>query len=172
MVNRKAFVPPLKVLYPSLNLVYLLFFGLLALDLYSSIEISSNLVRNIICYYLVWLALPLCIINWLREKVWARPLWMILPIMGGVFTLQPSNFFRGFDKWKTQTIEYRHYENSKRYIAFQMLDIGLSRKRRKVEIRYLGPLFVKVKPASLNYESSTDWIEVNEDINEMGLKGG
>lgn len=172
MINRKAFVPFLKVVYGSFNALYLLFFVLLLIDLYSSIEISSNLLRNIICYYLIWLIIPLWIINCFREKVWGRPFWIILPIVAGLFTLQPRNLFRGFEKWKTQTIEYRHVDNPHRQVVFQMLDIGIKRHRRRVELISIGPFLQKVKLPTINYETATDWVKVDEHINELGLKGG
>lgn len=74
--------------------------------------------------------------------------------------------------WKTQTILYRSKENRDHFIAFQLQDKGaLGYNRRRVKIKRINGFLNLVT----DYDSDSapkDWIEVNENINEVGLKGG
>lgn len=74
--------------------------------------------------------------------------------------------------WKTQTILYRSKENRGHFIAFQLQDKGaLGYNRRTVKVKKINGFLNLVT----NYDSDSapkDWIEVNENINEVGLKEG
>lgn len=89
-----------------------------------------------------------------------------------VFIAGYAIFPRWGSGWKTQTITHRKINNSDIRIEFQMEDIGaFGYNRRTVEVRSLTPFFQLVKEAPQNL-SETEWKEVNEDVNELGLKGG
>ena len=89
-----------------------------------------------------------------------------------VFILGYAFFPRWGSGWETQTITHRKINNSDIRIEFQMEDIGaFGYNRRTVEVKPLTPLFQLIKEAPQNL-SETEWKEVNEDINELGLKGG
>lgn len=77
------------------------------------------------------------------------------------------------DGYKTQTITHRNNKNPEECIAFQMEDIGaLGYKRRTIIVTPVC-CFLQVEqeinPDSFNYSK---WKQVDEEINELGLKGG
>ncbi|MFM1828400.1 MAG: hypothetical protein RL624_641 [Bacteroidota bacterium] len=73
--------------------------------------------------------------------------------------------------WRTQTILYQNGHLSFKTVEFQMQDIGaLGYKRRTVEVIYLTPLFMLTSEVSNDIDKRVEWIKVEREINELGLK--
>ncbi len=73
--------------------------------------------------------------------------------------------------WKTQTVIYQNGHLPFKKVEFQMQDVGaLGYNRRNVEVTYLTPLFMIVHPIEDDMDQRIEWIKVDKDVNEMGLK--
>lgn len=93
--------------------------------------------------------------------------------MGSFFILRyPVGFFGVFSLYKTQTILFRNAQDPSITIEFQMKDVGArgyKRRTVKVEPFLIWDTIQEIDISSINRK---DWIEVNENINELGLRGG
>lgn len=75
------------------------------------------------------------------------------------------------DAWRTQTILYQNGHLSSKTIEFQMQDVGaLGYNKRTVEVFYLTPLFIIISEAPNDIEKRVEWVKVDKDVNELGLK--
>jgi hypothetical protein len=73
--------------------------------------------------------------------------------------------------WRTQTILYQNGHLSFKTVEFQMQDIGaLGYNRRTVEVIYLTPLFILTSEVPNDIDKRVEWIKVEKDVNELGLK--
>lgn len=82
-------------------------------------------------------------------------------------------FFQFWSDWKTQTIIYRHLNDSTRTIEFQISDQGtFGYSERTIEVKKYFFFIEYVKELDIDSFNSTNWEKVNLEINEAGLKGG
>lgn len=52
-----------------------------------------------------------------------------------------------------------------------MQDVGaLGYNKRTVEVFYLTPLFIIISEAPNDIEKRVEWVKVDKDVNELGLK--
>lgn len=73
--------------------------------------------------------------------------------------------------WRTQTILYQNGHLSFKTVEFQMQDIGaLGYNRRTVEVIYLTPLFILTSEVPNDIDKRVEWVKVDKDVNELGLK--
>jgi len=73
--------------------------------------------------------------------------------------------------WRTQTILYQNGHLSFKTVEFQMQNIGaLGYNRRTVEVIYLTPLFILTNEVPNDIDKRVEWIKVEKDVNELGLK--
>jgi hypothetical protein len=73
--------------------------------------------------------------------------------------------------WRTQTILYQNSHLSFKTVEFQMQDIGaLGYNRRTVEVTYLSPLFMITNEVPSNIDKRVEWVKIDKDVNELGLK--
>ncbi len=73
--------------------------------------------------------------------------------------------------WKTQKIIYQNKHLNFKKVEFQMQDVGtLGYNKRTVEVIYLTDLFMIVSPVEKDIHDSIEWVKVNKDVNELGLK--
>ena len=73
--------------------------------------------------------------------------------------------------WRTQTILYQNGHLSFKTVEFQMQDIGaLGYNERTVEVFYLTPLFMITSEVPSDIDMRVEWIKVDKDVNELGLK--
>jgi hypothetical protein len=74
--------------------------------------------------------------------------------------------------WKTQEILYKSKTNPKDRIEYQMQDMGAFGYDERIVRVKEGWLFDSVYPIDTSKINKSDWIEVNEYVNELGIKGG
>jgi hypothetical protein len=73
--------------------------------------------------------------------------------------------------WRTQTILFQNGHLSFKTVEFQMQDIGaLGYNKRTVEVIYLTPLFMLTSEVPNDIDKRVEWIKVEKDVNELGLK--
>jgi hypothetical protein len=73
--------------------------------------------------------------------------------------------------WRTQTILFQNGHLSFKTVEFQMQDIGaLGYNKRTVEVIYLTPLFMLTSEVPNDIDKRVEWIKVERDVNELGLK--
>ena len=108
---------------------------------------------------------------------------IILKILGGLITgvaliigiffyFNPFLFWGADSPFKTQEIIYRNKENKNVTIEFQLQDIGAfgyNRRIVKVTGGVISNSIEKIDTATID---KTKWDLVNEDVNELNLKGG
>ena len=75
------------------------------------------------------------------------------------------------ESWKTQTILYQNGHLPFKKVEFQMQDLGaLGHNKRTVEVIYLTDLFMIVSPVKKDIDNRVEWVKVDEEVNELGLK--
>lgn len=88
-----------------------------------------------------------------------------------IITLFISTWYLA-NSYKTQTILFRNKADKLLQIEFQMKDIGtFGYNKRIVKVRK-KIFFNTTEVIDIKSIDSTKWEEVNEPINELGLKGG
>ncbi|MBL3655160.1 hypothetical protein [Fulvivirga sediminis] len=101
----------------------------------------------------------------------------ILIIIGCVITFlivlvmsNPAIVF-GLAPWKSQKIIYRHRLDQQHRIEFQMQDVGaLGYNRRIVEIKPFLFFHLTEEIDTSNIDKN-EWLQVDEEINEIEFKG-
>lgn len=72
--------------------------------------------------------------------------------------------------WETKEVLYREKSNLENVIAFQRNDLGaFGFDHRTVQIIAITPLFQWIKVLK-KIEVNDEWVEVNEQVNEIGTK--
>ena len=73
--------------------------------------------------------------------------------------------------WRTQKILYQNGHLNNKRVEFQMQDVGaLGYNKRTVEVTYLTGLFMIVEPVENNIGERVEWVKVDKEVNELGLK--
>ena len=73
--------------------------------------------------------------------------------------------------WRTQKILYQNGHLSFKTVEFQMQDVGaLGYNRRTVEVFYLTPFFMTASAVPNDIDKKVEWVKVDKDVNELGLK--
>jgi len=104
-----------------------------------------------------------------RKKVLGLTLPILTLIL--IFILGPLKIVFAAGAWQTQTVEYQNRHLSFNRVEFQMQDIGtLGYHRRTVQVLYLTPLFMITSSVPQDIDKDSDWIKVDKEVNELGLK--
>ncbi len=157
-----------------INLIYFLIALLFYLDLFTSFDIKDEQIKSFI-YYSVFLLIPFILLyNFKRLQSFSlKVVSFIIPIISIILilTLSPIKIIFLSSSWKTQTIMYKHKYLSFKKIELQMQDIGaLGYNKRIVEVLYLTKYFMVTRPVSENIKNKVEWLAVNKEINELGIK--
>lgn len=73
--------------------------------------------------------------------------------------------------WRTQTILYENGHLRFKAVEFQMQDVGaLGYNKRTVEVFYLTPFFMITSEVPNDIDKRVEWIKVDKEVNELGLK--
>ena len=73
--------------------------------------------------------------------------------------------------WRTQTILYQNGHLSYKTVEFQMQEVGaFGYNKRTVEVFYLTPLFMITSEVPTGIDKRVEWVKVDKDVNELGLK--
>jgi hypothetical protein len=102
-----------------------------------------------------------------------RIIWTVFPAIMLVFILivGPIKIMFSTGAWRTQTILYQNGHLSFKTVEFQMQDVGASGyNKRTVEVFYLTPLFMVTSEVPKDIEKRVEWVKVDKDVNEFGLK--
>ena len=89
----------------------------------------------------------------------------------GVLLIGPMHILFTRSIWDTQTIRFQnsHYPHKK--VEFQLQDIGaLGYKKRTVVVTYWSDWFIQVKSFNQEVQLGEEWIALNMEVNELGLR--
>ena len=157
-----------------MNIVYCLIVLLFLLDGLTSSDIKSQDIKSFV-YFGVMGGTPLALI-WnffaINNKT-KRIIWTVFPAIILVFILiiGPMKIMFSSGAWRTQTILYQNRHLSFKTVEFQMQDVGaLGYNKRTVEVFYLTPLFMITSKTPNDIKKRVEWVKVDEDVNELGLK--
>ncbi len=88
-----------------------------------------------------------------------------------ILFVKPMKILFSTSAWRTQTILYQNGHLSFKTIEVQMQDVGASGyNKRTVEVIYLTPFFIITNEVSSDIDKRVEWIKVDKEINELGLK--
>lgn len=101
--------------------------------------------------------------------------WRVWFLLGGISALSsvalinPWGIFR--EPFRTQTILFRDKADTDHRVEYQMQDVGaLGFNKQIVEVRPFLFVFETSIPFDSTAHSSTDWIRVDEEVNELGIR--
>jgi hypothetical protein len=157
-----------------LNIIYGLTVALFLLDSLTSFDIKSQGLKTFI-YIGLLIGTPLTLVwNLLVIKTKSkRIIGTIFPtiILTLIIVVGPMKFLFSTGAWQTQTILYQNGHLSFNTVEFQMQDIGaLGYNKRIVEVFYLTPFFMITSDVPNDIDKRVEWVKVDKDVNELGLK--
>ncbi|MFM6994593.1 MAG: hypothetical protein ACKOWO_05725 [Sediminibacterium sp.] len=157
-----------------LNSIYGLTVVLFLLDGFTSFDIKSQSIKSFV-YFGLFIGTPLTLIwnYFVIQTLSKRIIWTILPTIVLIFILviDPMKILFSIGAWRTQTILYQNGHLSFKTIEFQMQDVGgLGYNKRTVEVFYLTPYFMISYEVPNDIDKRVEWVKVNKEINELGLK--
>jgi hypothetical protein len=146
------------------------------LDIFDLFQTKVGFLKAFIYYGVFILAIPLLVMEFKANRNLSEPILRIgIPILTilGLIYLNPLKILFQTQTWKTQTVELINENSGNHKVEFQMKDIGaLGYVKRNAEVYYLTKYFYFV--LSENYDErnfiGTDWIRIDKNINEIGLK--
>lgn len=157
-----------------LNGLYIGFVALFLLDAATSFDIKSQPIKSVVYYGLIAFS-PIVFVwhmywpaSWLKKLVGvALPLLSILLIL----IAGPTKIIFASSAWRTQTVLYENSHFKFKKIEYQMQDKGaLGYNKRTVEVIYLTKFFMIAGPAPADVGKHAEWVKVDRDVNELGLK--
>ena len=157
-----------------LNSIYGLTVVLFLLDGLTSFDIKSQSIKSFV-YFGLFIGTPLTLIwnYFVIQTLSKRIIWTILPTIVLIFILviDPMKILFSIGAWRTQTILYQNGHLSFKTVEFQMQDVGaLGYNKRTVEVFYLTPYFMISYEVPNDIDKRVEWVKVNKEINELGLK--
>ena len=163
-----------KYISRLLNLVFIMVFVLFVLDAFTSFEIKNQTIKSF-SYFGLMLLSPLVLFWNLRHHKTRKSklAGSMLPILSFIviITIGPQKIIASSPAWKTQTVIYQNGHLSFYKVEFQMQDLGaLGYNKRKVEVTYLTDLFMIVEPVQNDIDKRVEWVKVDKEINELGIK--
>ncbi len=157
-----------------LNIIYSLTVVLFLMDGLTSFDIKKQVLKSFV-YFSFLIGTPI-ILLWnlfvIKTKT-KRIIGAIYPTVFLVLILfvKPMKILFSSSAWRTQTILYQNGHLSFKTIEVQMQDVGASGyNKRTVEVIYLTPFFIITNEVSSDIDKRVEWIKVDKEINELGLK--
>jgi hypothetical protein len=157
-----------------LNIIYGLTVVLFLFDSLTSFDIKSQGLKTFV-YIGLLIGTPLTLI-WNAVTIKPRNrkiIWTILPTAILIFILivGPMKLYFSMGAWRTQTILYQNRPLTCKTIEFQMQDVGtFGYNKRTVEVFYLTPLFMITSEVPTDIDKRIEWVKVDKEVNELGLK--
>jgi hypothetical protein len=157
-----------------LNIIYCLTVVLFLLDGLASFDIKNQILKSFVYFgfligtptILLW---NLFVIKTKTKRIIGTVYPTIFLIL--IFVVNPMKILFSSGAWRTQTILYQNGHLSFKTVEFQMQNIGaLGYNRRTVEVIYLTPLFILTNEVPNDIDKRVEWIKVEKDVNELGLK--
>jgi hypothetical protein len=157
-----------------LNGIFILTICLFILDALTSFEIKSQIIKSFTYFGIIILS-PLTLIwNLLNFKTRKMKLiGSIIPVLTliGILIIGPVKIVLSSSSWKTQKVIYQNGHLNFKKVEFQMKDIGaLGYNKRTVEVIYLTNLFMIISPVENDIDKRVEWVKVDCEINELGIK--
>jgi hypothetical protein len=157
-----------------LNIIYGLTVVLFVLDSFTSFDIKSQSIKSFV-YFGLLIGTPLTLIwnAWIIKTRSGKIIGTVLPtiVLTLILVAGPMKFLFSTGAWRTQTILYQNGHLSFKTIEFQMQDVGaLGYNKRTVEVFYLTPFFMITSEFPNDIEKRVEWVKVDKEINELGLK--
>lgn len=157
-----------------LNSLYISIILLFLLDAATSFDIKQQEIKSFV-YYGLFVFTPIVFVwNFYRPGSRLKKfIGVALPSLSIAFILiaGPTKILFAASAWHTQTVLYENGHLNFKTIEFQMQDkCGLGYNKRTVEVIYLTKFFMIARPASLDIDKRVEWIKVDRDVNELGLK--
>ncbi len=157
-----------------MNIIYGLTVVLFLFDSLTSFDIKSQDLKTFV-YIGLLIGTPLTLI-WNAVTIKPRNrkiIWTILPTAILIFILivGPMKLYFSTGAWRTQTILYQNGHLTFKTIEFQMQDVGaFGYNKRTVEVFYLTPLFMITSEFPTDIDKRIEWVKVDKDVNELGIK--
>ncbi len=157
-----------------LNIIYGLTVVLFLLDSLTSFDIKSQSIKSFV-YFGLLIGTPLTLI-WNALVIKTRSgkiIGTVLPtiVLTLILVAGPMKFLFSTGAWRTQTILYQNGHLSFKTVEFQMQDVGaLGYNKRTVEVFYLTPFFMIISEVPNDIDKRVEWVKVDKEINEIGLK--
>jgi hypothetical protein len=157
-----------------LNILYGIIILLFFLDGFTGFDIKAQAIKTFV-YVGLLVGSPVMLVwnFFVLKAMFKRVIWTLFPAIMLVFMLitNPMKILFSSGSWHTQSILYQSRHSRDKTIEYQMQDIGaLGYNERTVEVQYLTPYFMIVKVIPSRAPSGSDWIPVEKDVNELGLK--
>jgi hypothetical protein len=157
-----------------LNIIYGLTVVLFLLDGLTGFDIKSQSIKSFV-YFGLLIGTPLTLIwNFLVIKTKTkRVIGTVFPtiILTLILVVGSMKVLFSTGAWRTQTILYQNGHLSFKTVEFQMQDVGaLGYNKRTVEVFYLTPFFMITSEAPNDIDKRVEWVKVDKDVNELGLK--
>ena len=163
-----------KYISTLLNGIFILTVLLFVFDGLTSFEIKNQAIKSF-TYFGLMVLTPMALV-WnlltLKTRKW-KIISSILPTIAliGIMIIGPMKIMFSSGSWKTQTVLYQNGHLTFKKVEFQMQDIGaLGYNKRTVEVIYLTNLFMIVSPVEKDIDKRVEWIKVDKEVNELGLK--
>ena len=157
-----------------LNVIYCLTAILFLLDNLTSFDIKSQALKTVI-YFGILIGTPLTLI-WnlvvIKTKL-KRIAGIVFPtiILILLIFIGPLKVLFSSGAWQTQTVLYQNEHLTFKTVEFQMQDVGaMGYNKRTVEVIYLTNLFMITGEVPKDIDQSIEWVKVNKEINEIGIK--
>ncbi len=157
-----------------INIVYVLTVAIFLLDGLTRFDIKSQGIKAFI-YLGLLIGTPFTLV-WNLLVVRKRPgriVGAVFPIiiLSSILIVGPLKILSSIGAWRTQTIMYQNRESSSMAIEYQMQDMGArGYNNRTVEVLYLTPFFTLSKEIPNDIGKRSEWIKVDKEVNELGLK--
>jgi hypothetical protein len=140
----------------------------------TSFDIKSQSIKSFV-YVWVLVGTPLTLVwNFFAIKTKSkRIIWTVFPTIMLVFILIVGPMKVMFSKgaWQTQTTLYQNGHLSFKTVEFQMQDVAaMGFNNRTVGVVYLTPLFMITSKVPKDIEKRVEWVKVDKEVNELGLK--
>jgi hypothetical protein len=157
-----------------LNIIYGLTVVLFLLDGLTSFDIKNQAIKSFV-YFGISIGIPLTLIwNFLVIKTKTkRVIGTVFPVIILILILVvgPIKILFSRGAWQTQEILYQNRHLSFKTVEFQMQDVGaLGYNKRTVEVFYLTPFFMTTSEVPNDIDKRVEWVKVDTDVNELGLK--
>ena len=157
-----------------LNIIYGLAVVLFLLDSLTSFDIKSQSIKSFV-YFGLLIGTPLTLIwnAWAIKSRNGKIIGTVFPsiVLTLILVAGPMKILFSTGAWRTQTILYQNGHLSFKTVEFQMQDIGaLGYNKRTVEVFYLTPIFMTTSEVSNDIDIRVEWVKVDKEVNELGLK--
>ena len=147
---------------------------LFLLDSLTSFDIKSQSIKSFV-YFGLLIGTPLTLIwnAWAIKSRNGKIIGTVFPsiVLTLILVAGPMKILFSTGAWRTQTILYQNGHLSFKTVEFQMQDIGaLGYNKRTVEVFYLTPIFMTTSEVSNDIDIRVEWVKVDKEVNELGLK--